>query len=161
MANPLGACWITRRPWEVSSWIVGLTTRPPCGTTWDSIILSLSIEVTPTRVLPLTSLITLVAGGSSAEPPADWVAIISILLPSVVRKPFLVSAVPLSSSLPVVELIKLAGMVVPLAVVPIICSPPPLVNPFDVLTMDGDEDDDDRWCPLEMVEATFRFSGSV
>lgn len=95
----------------------------------------------------MTSLITLVAGGSSAEPAADWVAIISILLPSVVRKPFLVSAVPLSSSLPVVELIRLAGMVVPLAVVPMICSPdgpPPVVNPFDVLTMDGDEDDD-RW----------------
>lgn len=95
----------------------------------------------------MTSLITLVAGGSSAEPAADWVAIISILLPSVVRKPFLVSAVPLSSSLPVVELIRLAGMVVPLAVVPMICSPdgpPAPVNPFDVLTMDGDEDDD-RW----------------
>lgn len=129
---------------------MGLTTRPPCGTTCDSIILSLSIEVTPTRVLPLTSLITLVAGGSSAEPAADWVAIISILLLSVVRKPFLVRVVPLSSSLPVVELIRPAGMVVPLAVVPMICKPDATLDiPLDVLTMDGEEvddpDDDDRW----------------
>lgn len=114
--------------------------------TCDSIILSLSIEVTPTRVLPLTSLITLVAGGSSAEPAADWVAIISILLPLSVRKPFLVSAVPLSNSLPVVELIKLAGMVVPLAVVPMICKPEvALVIPLDVLTMDGADEDDAKW----------------
>lgn len=114
--------------------------------TCDSIILSLSIEVTPTRVLPLTSLITLVAGGSSAEPAADWVAIISILLPLSVRKPFLASVVPLSNSLPVVELIKLAGMVVPLAVVPMICKPEvALVIPLDVLTMDGADEDDAKW----------------
>lgn len=127
---------------------MGLITRPPWGTTCDSIILSLSIDVTPTRVLPLTSLITLVAGGSSAEPAADaWVAIISILLlPSVVRNPFLVRVVvvPLNSSLPVVELINPAGMVVPLAVVPMICRPPVPVMPLDVLTMDDDDDDDDR-----------------
>lgn len=59
------------------------------------------------------------------------------------RKPFLVKVVPLSSSLPVVELIKLAGIVVPLAVVPMICKPEvELVNPLDVLIMDGEDDDD-------------------
>lgn len=127
VASPLGACWITRRPWGVSNWI-GLITSPPCWTTCDSIILS--------RVLPLTSLMTLVAGGSSAEPAADWVAIISILLLSV-RKPFRGRVVPLISSLPVAELINPAGIVVPLAVVPMICSPEAvLVMPFDVLTMD-------------------------
>lgn len=84
----------------------------------------------------MTSLMTLVAGGSSAEPAADWVAIISILLLSV-RKPFRGRVVPLISSFPVAELINPAGMVVPLAVVPMICSPEAvLVMPFDVLTMD-------------------------
>lgn len=98
--------------------------------TCDSIILSM--------VLPLTSLITLVAGGSSAEPAADWVAIISILLLSV-RKPFLGRVVPLISSLPVTELIKPAGIVVPLAVVPMICKPEVvLVIPLDELTMDDE-----------------------
>lgn len=105
-----------------------------CEITCDSIILSLSTS--PSRPLLLTSLMTLVAGGSSAEPAADWVAIISILLLSE-RKPFLGRVVPLNSSLPVTVLINPAGIVVPLAVVPMICSPEAvLVIPLDVLTMD-------------------------
>lgn len=55
----------------------------------------------------------------------------------------MVKVVPLSSSLPAVELIKLVGMVVPWVVVPMICNPEAaLVIPLDVLIMDGEDDED-------------------
>lgn len=136
---------------------MGLITNPPCWTTCDSIILSLSIEVSPTMVFPLTSLMTLVAGGSSAEPAAEGVvAIISILLLSV-RNPFLGRVVPLISSFPVAELINPAGIVVPLVVVPMICNPVAvlLVRPLGVLIAD------DEWRPFETLEVTFKFRGNV
>lgn len=105
-------------------------------------------------VLPLTSLMTLVAGGSKLEPLVpDWVAIISILLPSVVRNPFLGSVTPFNSSLPATEVTRLAGIVVPLVVVPMICSPGAVLvaSPLEMLTTAADEDEpgaadeDDRW----------------
>lgn len=143
VARPLGACWITRRPCvDVSSWM-GLTTMPPCWTTWDSIILSLSMEVSPTRVFPLTSLMTLVAGGSSADPAVVWVAIISILFPPasetvVVRRPFFVplAVVPLISSLPLLTTAEAGrGKAVVVAPVPLVLDVPMICSPDAVLVM--------------------------